>query len=238
MFAGNIANFPVLIANPGSRPRYALQLDALGRGRQRRHSRLAGGGVMIDVPASGEVRVELPILAERRGRLALGRVCISSGFPLGLFRAWSYLEFDSQTIVYPRPLSVLALPEPCSGDDAGSTGSERGTDDFSGFRKYRPGDSPRHISWKAVARGHDPLVKHFTGSGATRVVLDLAGLAGWRDLESRLSQLCAWLLECDALGLPYDLVLGEQDLAHHDADSHRRDCLLALADYPSGAPPV
>ena len=52
----------------------------------------------------------------------------------------------------------------------------RGVDDFAGFRPYRPGDSPRHLFWKAVARDQALLVKQFGGDRADELWLD------WNDL--------------------------------------------------------
>ena len=41
-----------------------------------------------------------------------------------------------------------------------------GTDDYWGLRPYQPSDSPRHIAWKATARGDMLLTKVFVGRGA------------------------------------------------------------------------
>src|SRR5690349_25103785 len=60
----------------------------------------------------------LAVPAERRGWLALGRVMLETRFPLGLFRAWSYVEPESRCLVYPRP-ETSPLPALAASDQAG-----------------------------------------------------------------------------------------------------------------------
>ena len=90
-------------------------------------------------------------------------------FPLGLTRAWSYVQPDMRALVYPKP-DDAHLPLPTAQPDAGdmlSVGT--GTDDFFGFRAYQPSDSPRHVAWKASARSEEPLTKMFTGRAASEL---------------------------------------------------------------------
>src|SRR5690606_34108179 len=97
----------------------------------------------------------------RRGRLAPGRLRITSIFPLGLFRAWAYLEPAVRVTVYPRPDGRAELPATAEFHTRHYSGTRRGTDDFTGFQQYRPGDSIRSIAWKAVAREQGLLTKRF-----------------------------------------------------------------------------
>src|SRR5581483_3649952 len=57
----------------------------------------------FDVPASTALSVTLHRAAAVRGRLALGRVTLSSDYPVGLWRAWAYVHFPLDGIVYPAP---------------------------------------------------------------------------------------------------------------------------------------
>ena len=49
------------------------------------------------------------------------------------------------------------------------------------------------------------------------------------DPELRLRRLCAWVLEADRLGLPYQLSLGALHIPSGTGPGHRRQCLDALA---------
>jgi uncharacterized protein (DUF58 family) len=217
VFAGDIASFPVCLESPDAHPRYSI-------GVARRGEAPAYGDVPGDQP--GEVSVRLA--APRRGWLRPGEFRVFTRFPLGLFYAWSNVELDMRCLVYPRPdTSRLPLPmtEPKSG-----TGAEFGTgdEDFLGMRPYRPGDSPRHVAWKAVAQGRGLLTKQFSGRAESELWLDWDLLAGMAT-EARLARLTRWVLEAHAAGLSYGLRIPGVNLAPAHAEVHRERCLRALA---------
>src|SRR5205823_4245171 len=133
--------------------------------------------MVLDVPAAGLAEVVLGVPAERRGWLPLGRVMLETRFPLGIFRAWSYIEPEARCLIYPRP-QRSPLPAPSAESAKGTLRSPTpGNDDYAGLRAYQLSDSPRHVAWKAVARSDDMLTKQFTGEAAAELWLDWARLA-------------------------------------------------------------
>ena len=90
--------------SPASRRSFACILDgAFDRPAiLARHLRsaLAAGGRH---PANGVAEAVLAAPGDASGWLPLGRVMLETRFPLGLFRAWSYIEPDARCLVYPRP---------------------------------------------------------------------------------------------------------------------------------------
>lgn len=56
------------------------------------------------IPVEG-LHFILPIETTQRGCFAVPPITISSLFPFGIFRVWSYVFFDEQYYVYPQPLS-------------------------------------------------------------------------------------------------------------------------------------
>ncbi len=224
VFAGDPATFELVIDNRGGRPRHAL----VARYRSTEGSPKRGDvAVETDVGADAAARVELVAATAHRGWHVLGRVTLASRFPLALFRAWSVLAPEQRCLVYPRPAGDLPLPE--GAPEAAREGDAAGTgrEDFAGLRDYRPGDSPRLIHWKAVARGQGVPVKLFSGAGAREVMLDPDAAAG--DLERRLSQLTRWVLEAHRRGLRYGLHLPGARIAPDLGEAHRDTCLRALA---------
>ncbi|MGD8311234.1 MAG: DUF58 domain-containing protein [Gammaproteobacteria bacterium] len=219
VFAGERAGFEILIGNPGPLPRFGIEL-ASGEAPP----------VRVDAAAGQTTRVVLYRPAQRRGLLALGRFRVSSTVPLGLFRAWAHLELRMECLVYPRPGPRRALPEAASyrPNQCGDKG--RGVDDFSGFRTYRPGDSPRHLFWKAIAREQAPLVKQFGGDRAEQQWLDWEALPGLQT-EQRLSQLCRWVLDAHDAGLNYGLRLPGVEIPVGSGAGHKHRCLQALARF-------
>lgn len=226
VFAGGTARFPLHLRKPGGREAVALRV--LKRPYAKGGPRGGGPGsptsVDLEAGAGATVWVERP--APRRGWLPLGEVVVESRYPLGLFRAWSPVRCQAACLVLPRPAGEAPLPG-AQGGGVGERASGLGGQDFSGLRPYLPGDPPRRMAWKALARTGAPEVKRFEEGGAAQLRLELAQARG--DTEARLSQLCRWVLEAERLGLAFSLRLPEQELASGEGPGHRRRCLQALA---------
>jgi len=229
VFAGETARFLLVLGNAGEFDRPEILVRELASGSRCR----------LDIGAAAAAEAALAIPAERRGWLPLGRVMLETRFPLGLFRAWSYVQPESRCLVYPRP-EPGALPPPAPNARAGSGRAHtQGSDDFSGLRSYQPADSPRHVAWKSVARSdtqqqsrsEDMLTKQFAGDAATELWLDLRELPASLGLEARLSRLAGWVLAAERGGALYGLRLPGTELAPERGEAHRAACLQALALY-------
>jgi uncharacterized protein (DUF58 family) len=237
--ARNLARIGVSVgrAEPvfaGESAQYRLHLD--GRAGFDRPAILArhigsGSQLVVDIPAHGMGEVVLDVPAMRRGWLPLGRVLLETRFPLGLFRAWSYVEPDARCLVYPKP-ERSPLPPPSAEAAAGALRTQSaGNDDFSGLRNYQLSDSPRHVAWKAVARTDHMLTKQFTGEAAAELWLDWALLPAGLGPEGRLSRLAGWVLAAERGGAHYGLRLPGVEIAPARGDAHAAACLQALALY-------
>ncbi len=240
VFAGETAHFPILLDNRAGPARVGLELAAYPKGwptcrsawlLRKRPAPPAGQRLIVDLAPGRLARASLALLAMQRGRLALGRLRISSTYPLGLFRAWSYMPSSRTCLVYPRPAGTPMLPRPAEFDRQQRSGNKGGTDDFAGFRQYRPGDSIRSIDWKALARERGLLVKRFSGSGSQRLILSWEQAGQSHDIERGLSQLCLWVLEAEAQGHYYGLELPEASIAPGAGEAHQHRCLERLAGY-------
>jgi len=224
-FAGERALYRLTLASdaPFDRPEILL--------RQKN----SGAECRVDVPAAGAAEALLAVPTARRGWQPLGRVMLETRFPLGLFRAWSYVEPDCRCLVYPHP-EPGALPPPAPSRQAGGARAHaQGSDDFSGLRAYQPSDSPRHVAWKSSARSEDMLTKQFAGEAVAELWLMLSDLPTSLGLEARLSRLAGWVLAAERSGAHYGLRLPGVELAPARGDAHRTACLEALALYQPGA---
>jgi uncharacterized protein (DUF58 family) len=221
VFAGEAAQFRIYLDGRVAHDRPAILVRHVGSGAQ----------MVLDVPAGGAAEVVLAVPAPRRGWLPLGRVMLETRFPLGLFRAWSYIEPDARCLVYPRP-ERAPLPPPSAEAEAGGARSPTpGNDDFAGLRGYQPADSPRHVAWKAAARSDELLTKQFTGEAAAELWLDWRLLAPGDGLEQRLSVLAGWVLAAERRGARYGLRLPGVEIPPGRGDSHSGAALQALALY-------
>ena len=221
VFAGESAQFRLYLANGASFDRPAILVRHV-----KSHAQL-----VVDVPAGSGTEVVLGVPAARRGRLALGRVMLETRFPLGLFRAWSYVEPEANCIVYPRPdRSPLPRLTPDAASGARRT-TAPGNDDYAGLRAYQLSDSPRHVAWKAAARSGDMLTKQFSGEASAELWLDWAQLPPALGVEERLSRLAGWVLAAEREGARYGLRLPDAEFPVGRGEAQRAGCLQALALY-------
>ena len=217
VFAGDTAQFQLFLESRSTFDRYSLDM------------RCRGATVRCDVPAHSTAAVLVPLKAERRGWLQLERVTVETRFPLGLMRAWSYVQPDMRALVYPRPDSS-SLPATIAVPEAGEVVSAgAGTDDFAGLRPYQASDSPRHIAWKASARSESLLTKAFVGQSASELWFDWDQLPPALGTEARLSRLARWVLLAEEQGLRFGLKLPDAGVPLGAGSEQRERCLRELA---------
>jgi uncharacterized protein (DUF58 family) len=189
----------------------------------------------VDVPASAVARADIGLSLERRGRLAVDRITLSTRFPFGLFRAWTYVHVKVGLLAWPVPRGHRETPpEAASGGNAPAV-HRAGDEEWAGLREFRSGDSPRQVAWGAYARGRGLLVKTYQSPAAHHRLFDLASVPG-ADLEQRLEQLSSWIVAAHARGERFGLRLGEITLPPDSGSEHRARCLNGLALYGSGEP--
>ncbi|MGH8133171.1 MAG: DUF58 domain-containing protein [Steroidobacteraceae bacterium] len=194
--------------------------------------------VSVDVPAQGRALLALPLAAPRRGIVRIERLRLATSHPFGLFRAWTWVHTPLEMLVYPRPYGSLPLPTASGHSPGVRPHGTLGADEWLGLRPFRDGDSPRQVDWKAYAREAPLLVKEYSPGTSDLCLLDFARLVD-PDVEARLSQLARWVVDAEARGERYGLLLPGAAIAPHRGPEHRHRCLAALALFGSdgrGAP--
>lgn len=216
-FAGDTARLALRVRNPSGLPRHAVR------------GRLGGHDAMLEtlLPDDSGV-VGLEMTAPRRGRQTVPRISLSTEYPFGLFRAWTWVHVTETLLVYPAPHGNRPPPLTTSDHDSGTHALAGGNDEWAGLRPFRDGDSPRQVAWKAYARGAPLLVKEYTGRSARTLRFDYDALSGL-DREQRLEQLARWVVDAEASGARYGLTLGAARYAEQRGAAHRHRCLEALA---------
>ncbi len=140
------------------------------------------------------------------------------------------MDFGTRCLVYPKPdPGAGALPLDMRAKGEGNV-PVRGDEEFQSLRAYRPGDTPRQIAWKALARGQGLLVKEFGATASADLWLDYDALQSL-STEERLSRLTWWVIEADRTQLPYGLKLPGNSIRPMLGVRHRDACLKALALY-------
>ncbi|MDJ0779339.1 MAG: DUF58 domain-containing protein [Gammaproteobacteria bacterium] len=183
----------------------------------------------LDPEGSCEARLRLP--THRRGQFRPQGVTVFTRYPTGLFHAWGWLKFDLPILVYPRPLENARLQQTMIAqyDGKTSTSTIEG-DDFAGLREHRKGESLRHISWKAYARGKGLLTKTFQGNARPSLWIDWSLLHDGSP-EEKLSLMTALVLAAEKEEQKYGLRLPDVTIEQGFGNAHKHACLLALAVF-------
>lgn len=218
VFAGAAAGFNFHIHNPSGQSRFAVDI------------RLQDTQTINLEPQQTQA-VTLHMAADRRGWLPCETLMVSSRYPLGLFRVWSPLRFESKVLVYPMPVRVVS-PFPENDAGYGQQGqNRRNGDEFFGLKSYQVGDSIRQIHWKSFAKGRGLHSKEYVGvNSSVDLWLDYAVAPG-SDIEERLRQLCRWIIEAERLGLAYGLMLPGIKIEPNVGADHYHQCLEVLARF-------
>jgi len=220
-FAGAVMPFTLALAG-GATPRYAVALAARGC-----------VPVAVDVLPDSALPVALELLTPRRGRIVLGRITLSSEFPMGLWHAWAYVHFPLAGIAFATP-EVDPPPLPIGGSGHDDASVTHGSDaDLAGLRAYQPGDPLQRIAWKSVARGAGWHTKQFEGDkGGSRIDLAWDALPAALPAAKKIARLTAWVLAAERAARPFALYAPGIALPAGQGRDHRRAALTALALMP------
>lgn len=216
--AGTPVAYRLWVHNPDARDREGLRMRA------------DEPGAPFSAPAATTHEVVVELAARHRGWHRPGRMRIETTQPMGLFRAWSYLEPSAAFLVWPRPASE-APPLPESGQSSSGQRHqpfEEG-EEFHSLRRWREGDPLHRIAWKASQRHQTLLSREFRQERSREVTLDLARAPGG-DLEQRIAIVTAWLLRAESEQRPWTLCIGTERIGPGRGEAHLHAGLRALAE--------
>ena len=174
------------------------------------------------LPPHQSTTIKLPITPLERGYFTLRGCSLETLFPLSSARLVLRIEESVELLIYPEP----------KGRPLGSFiqehlhpfGEER---DFEGLSPYSGSESLSRIHWPSIAKG-EPSIKTFERYNHHDILIFRFEEAGEGN-EERLSQLCLWVLECEATHRPFIL-----EMPHRRLDSTKEDIdaiLRSLALY-------
>jgi uncharacterized protein (DUF58 family) len=198
--------------------------------RLRQAVRLEILGITQAFDVNGRADVTVTIPTEYRGWMPLPRFCVWTTWPMGLFRAWSWVNPQYSVLVWPRP--ELAGPGPTLPLEDHRKQRLHMGEDLASLRDYRSGDSMRHVAWKASARHENLLVKDYERPEARQEWrLDWRQLRGL-DNEARIARLARWLGEALKQGRQWSLWLPDEAIGIGGGPAHYAHCMSALALLP------
>lgn len=219
VFKGKPANYQLTLRNERPVERPSIQIEFK-----------KGDMAACDLAENESQTLTLSENTTQRGWQSISQLTASTQYPLGLFTAWTYMQLDTTTLVYPAPGQSLELEQQPTYKQSRQGDKGVGAEDFVGQRDYRPGDSPKHINWKIFAREQGLQTKQFGGDRAEQLWLDWA-LLNEGDIEQKLSRLCRAILDASNKQLEYGLRLPNLEINPALDFAHRQRCLSALALY-------
>ena len=140
--------------------------------------------------------LNLPVTPNKRGSFTHKGCYLESKYPLSTVRLVMKIDETYKGTVYPEPKGVPL--HSFLQQEENHYGEEK---EFDGLRAYDGSQKLSHIHWASVAKG-DISVKVFSKEAQTPKLVFNFYTASTDD-ESRLSQLCLWVLECEKQNLPF-----------------------------------
>ncbi len=179
---------------------------------------------------NSESEISLPLFVSRRGKAKIPRMQIRSFFPFGIIRCWTWLNWDIDALVFPKPMNAPLGKSMHVSDEGDGLHPVKGGEDFNGLRQYQPGDPMRGISWKVFARGQGLFVKDFSQNLSREIWLDFNAVPA-NSAEQKLSILCFWILHLYQQEENFGLKLPHKSFSPAVGHQHRTKCLNALAEF-------
>jgi uncharacterized protein (DUF58 family) len=226
-YAKQSIKLPIIVSAPSQRLNLNLCFDE----QQTYH---------LSKTVKGEQTVYVACHYEQRGLYHPGRLKLWSEYSLGLFIAWTRIDFDHQCVVYPEANTFKHSENAFTRSSKDNPLLENltfenkpGTDDFFELKGHIIGEPFSRIAWKQFARGQGLLTKHYHQQQGAEIWLKLTEMPK-HGLEKQLAYLCFLIKEYNHSGQIFGLDLGQhQDRINpSQGEQHSKQCLMALAIYP------
>lgn len=194
---------------------------------------LPSNSVLVPKIQHSEI-ISLYLKTDKRGKFELPKLTVSTVYPLGILRAWSYVFLQGHGWVYPKALAYdvkanrFAISQK---EETASMQTKSGQEDFEQLDSYIMGESLARISWSHLARGQGLLSKRFVDNMGQEQVLDYYQMPASTH-EERLSQLRYGVDKLSQEKLAFRMILPNDEGVMGQGDAFKQASLLRLAKTP------
>ncbi|MBX2868473.1 MAG: DUF58 domain-containing protein [Acidiferrobacterales bacterium] len=220
VFCGQNARFELTLRNPFTTPRAGIS-GYLWRTQKK-------PSPVVDLAPMAEETVVIEKPTTQRGEIALGRIALTTRYPLGLLKSWAYIQIDEPCLVYPKIASIADGIDHANDSRVAKISIKQDGDDFAGHKPYQDGDNVMHVDWKAVARGKGWNLKNFEQHQGEDVWLRWEA-ASQGSIEENISAITCAIVELENSGKSYGLAIPGETIHPGIGANHRHRCLKALA---------
>ena len=174
--------------------------------------------------------VKLFVDAQQRGWYNPGRLLVETYYPLGLLRAWTWVDLNTRVLVFPKPIfSEEKFVQHNRHREDGVLVDPLGSDDFVDIKEYVAGDPIKNILWRSYAKNDSLVVKRYASYVEPRLWLDFESVPG--SVEEKLSRLTGYALQAFRAEREFGLRLPGSQIAPGIGRSHLQQVLRELALY-------
>jgi uncharacterized protein (DUF58 family) len=218
-FVGEDLQFNVRVERPKGRGREGIQIGWPEGFKQ-----------WVEIFDTEAAIVRLYVKADKRGWLEPGRMLVETYYPLGLLRAWTWVDIKARGLAYPKPIfQEISNRLSSRRRDDGELVDPLGSDDFVDIREYKPGDPVRNIIWRSFARTDKVVVKRYASYVEPRLWFDFQNVEG--NTEERLSRLTGLALKATRNDREFGLRLPGLEIPPGVGQIHLDRVLRELALY-------
>jgi uncharacterized protein (DUF58 family) len=154
----------------------------------------------LEIGAKQTVVFDVPWNIQNRGYVKIPTIVVSSKYPSGLFNAWRIFKSPNKTLVYPTRKGQRHFPNYVSAQQE-SLGLIRE------IRDYKPGDSPKRIHWRSLAKNQQLRTLVHEGDDGRKCEFNIKDLKHLK-FEDQISQLSLWLHLAETESYDWKLILG------------------------------
>lgn len=172
--------------------------------------------IQLDL-STGATSMSVPIGEYARGVYALPAVKLSTMFPFGIARVWSWLRPPGELVVAPKPHEMgpshYPRGNPIMAEAADAKRQQNDyADELGDLRDYGESDPPARIDWKRFAATRETMVREHGFDAQGEIVLRQPS----GDFEAGLQYLSGGLRLAERLGAPARMTLKGVDYTVYD----------------------
>jgi len=213
------ANMPVTIS---------LAANTNGKERSGFYVMPEGGDTPVLWPIERKDRCELDGRSYARGVYAIPAIRLETFFPFGLVRAWTWLWFEPEIVVYPEPLEPPSDASSASSNEGDS--NQRDGEELGELKSFQTGDSLRRVLWRHFARRDELIVRAPEKVGSQQATLDWESYSS-HGVELALSYMCFDVLSLYEANVEFEFTMPGKHIPMGSGEAHRNSCLEVLARY-------
>ncbi|WP_440053039.1 hypothetical protein ACSLBF_08765 [Pseudoalteromonas sp. T1lg65] len=186
---------------------------------------LNGNNTQIDMPLNA---------CKQRGKYKIKKVSISSNYPFGLVKVWSYLYLDDDAYVYPTPLATQLSGISYTHDGVPEQDSLANEALSEQLYRYQKGMPVNRVAWKIYAKTDQLFIKQTLDVGQyelndNEVFYRFDELNG--DKETRLSNLSYLINQAQNNNIKYGMQLGSLLIKPAHGEQHLKRCMESLSEF-------